>query len=209
MKLPLFEYVNKMLHKRAKWKALNAKTRKFSATLLVCSLYCLIAALTCAVAVVYRVPQVEIFHFLGLSSTFTWVTLTFMALASNAAGVIISRAERYHRLAPAAQKCAKGVLVARLPSLCVASHRSGNARAHRSPSRSQASKDSSGDGESDSGEGDPPASPALSLSLIPYLTFTSLFYKLNNFPLLWRFLFAIGCWCMVFDPLFAEMGWRK
>jgi hypothetical protein len=145
VKLPLFEAVNKILRKKATWEGLNPKTRKLVATLLVCSLYSLITTLACAVAVVYKVPGVEIFQLLGLSSTFAWMGLTFLAVACNAAGAVITRVDNYQRrrFNSTVQKCVKGALVARMPALCVASYRAGNARAHRSPSRSHASKDSS------------------------------------------------------------------
>ena len=208
MKLSLFELVYRMLQKKAKWKALDPKARKWAAGLLVCALYCLIAAMVCVVAIVYKAPKVEIFQTLGLVSVIAWVTLTFMALASNVAGVAISRAERYHRLNPAAQKYAKGLLTARMPALCT-SYRAGNSRARRSPSRSHASKDSSADGESNSGEGDPPALRSLSsLFLRPHLTFLYLFYILISIPFPRRSLFGPGCWCIAYDPLFAERGWR-
>ena len=208
MTLPSFEFISKILRKKAEWKALDPKTRKLSAGLLVCSLYCLIASLACAVAVIYEAPKVEIFQSLGFLSTVVWMTLTFLALASNAAGVVISRAERYHRFNHVVQKCAKGIFSARRPTLCVASCRAGHARARRSLSRSSASKDSSGDGESDSGEGDPPAPPSLSsLPLKPYRTFIRIFYKLNNFPL--RFLYGFGCWRLPFGLSLTGRGWGK
>ena len=210
MTLPLFEFVNKMLIKKAKWKSLDPKTRKLSANLLVCSVYCLIIAMSCVTAVGYGVPNVEIFQLLGLSSVIAWVTLTFLALASNIAGVVVTRAERYHRLNPVVKKCSKGVLVVRMPALCVASYHAGHARARRSTSRSSASKDSSGDGESESGEGDPPAPPLLSsLSLRPHLTFISLFYKQNSFSFPWHFLYSSGCWCLPFDFSPAGKRWGE
>ena len=208
MKLPLFKFACNVLHKKASWKALDPKTRHLCANMLVCSLYCLIAAMMFVAAVIYKAPKVEIFQALGLASVIAWVTLTFMALTSNVAGVAISRAERYYKINPAAQKYVKGLLVARMSALCT-SYRAGNSRARRSPSRPHASKDSSSDGESGSGEGDPPAPPSLpSLLLRPRLTFLYIFCKLNSISFLKRSLFGSGCWRMAFDSLFAEKGWR-
>lgn len=210
MKLPLFELVSQMLSRKATWKMLAPKTRKLSARLLVCGIYCLIASMMCVAAVSYQAPNVEMFQYLGFLSVIAWVTLTFLALTFNVAGVTISRAERYRRLNPAVQKCAKGILVARMPALCVASYRAGNARACRSPSRSHASKDNSGDGEPGSGEGDPPALPVFSsLSSRPRLTFILLFCKLNSFPFPWRFLLCPGCWRMVFSFSLTGRRWEK
>ena len=209
MKLPLFKSIGRTLRKKAKWKALDPKTRKLSANLLVCSIYSLIAALACAVAIVYEAPQIETIRVLGLAATLAWMALTFLALTSNVAGVVLSRVERYHRVNHAVQKSVKRVLVTRVPTLCVASYRAGNSRAHRSPSRSHASSSSSDDGESDSGEGDPPAPPSLSLlSLKPHLTFTCFYCKPNSFSSPWRSLSGPGCWCLSFCLSLAERGWR-
>ena len=211
MTLSLLDFINKMLRKKATWEGLNPKTRKWVARLLVCSLYCLIAALTCAVAVVYEAPKTEVFQFLGLSSVFAWVTLTFLAVASNAAGSVIMRVENYqrHRGNLTEQKYVKRMLFARMPTSCLASYRAGNARARRSPTRSHASKDSSNSGESDSGEGDPPAPPSLpALPLRPHLTFPCLFYKLNSCSFPWCSLFYLGYWCMAFCSTSPGRGWK-
>ena len=208
MTLSLYEFVNKMLRKKAEWKALDPKTRNLSSKLFIWSIRCLVIVLACGIAVVYEAPKVEMFQSLGLLSIMAWVTLTFLAMASNAAGVVISRVERYHKFNYTVQKFTKGILAVRMPALCVASYRAGHARARRSPSRSSASKDSSGDGESDSGEGDPPAPPSLSsLPLRPYRTFIRIFYKLNNFPL--RFLYGFGCWRLPFGLSLAGRRWGK
>lgn len=212
MKLPSFESVGKILGTKASYKALNPKARKWTARFLVCSLYSLIVALACAAAVGHNVPRVEIFQLLGLASVFAWVTLTFLAVASDITGSVISRAERYHKFNPAVQKFTKNVFSTQTSALRVASYRAGNSRARRSPSRSNASKDSSGGGDSDSsgGEGDPPAPISLpALSLRPYLISPHSLYKLNNSSLPWRFLFAPGCRHVTFNPLFTKRGWSK
>jgi hypothetical protein len=212
VKLPLFGFIDKLLRKKATWEGLNPKTRKLVATLLVCGLYSLVATMACAVAVVYKFPKVEIFQILGLSSTFAWMGLTFLAIACNAAGAVMTRVETYqrHRGNLTVQKCVKGMFFTRIPALCVASYRAGNARARRSPVRSHASKDSSSDGESDSGEGDPPAPPYLSsLSFRPHLTFLCIYCKLNSFPFQWRSLFVPDCWYLPFYPSFFGRRWGK
>jgi hypothetical protein len=212
VKLPLFETINKMLRKKATWEGLNSKTRELVATLLVCSLYSLVITMACIVAVVYQVPKVGLFQLLGLSSAFAWIGFTSLAVVSNVAGAVIMRVENYQRqrIDFSAQRHVKGMLFARMPTLCVASYRAGNARARRSPSRSHASKDNSADGESDSGGGDPPEPPSLSsLFLISHQTYTYLLCKLNSFHFPWRSLCGPGCRYLLFNPLFLGRGWRK
>jgi hypothetical protein len=196
-----FGFIRRKLRKKAKWKALNPKTRKLSACLLVCALYSLIFALTCGVAVAYEAPNIEVFQLLGLSATMAFLTLIPMSLVSNFAGVVISRAEHYQKLDSAIQKRMRAPLFSRAR---VASCRAGHARAHRSASRSSASKDSSSDGESD--QGDPPAHL---VSLFPSLNFPCSFYKLNNFLSPWRFLYGPGCWRVPSCSVFRGRGWGK
>jgi hypothetical protein len=202
--LKILKKISKSLWKKAQWKALDPKTRKLSACLLVTALYCLVFALACGVAVRYEAPGIEIFQSLGFCSTMAWLMLTYLSLASNVAGVMISRAERYQRLNPTAQKLMKGLFGTRLSVVC-ASYRAGHTRSSRSHSRSNASKDSSDDGESDSGE--PPALPLP--SVVPSFSFSHTFCKLNRFSSPWRFLSGFGCWRMSLRLLSTGRGWGK
>ena len=201
----------KILRKKAQWKAFDPRTRKLSASLLVSSLYCLILALACGVAALNDVPATEIFQSLSLCSTMAWVMLTLLSLMSNLGGAAISRAERYRRMNPALQKQMKGFSVIRMPVLRIISCRAGHGRAHRSQSHaasSNASKDSSDDGESDPDSQNPPPLP-LPLVVLPSLTFSGSFGKLNNFLSPRRRWYGLGCCLMFFTPLSTGRGWEK
>jgi hypothetical protein len=195
----------KWLRKKAKWKALNPKTRNLCSRLFVCFLCCLVVMLGCEAAVTCEISHFEIFWMLEILTTMAFVTLGFSAMAVNFAGVVISRAERYQRSDPMRQKCMKKLFFSRSITARAASYRAGHARSHRRASRSAfssaASKNSSDDGESDSS--DPPGP---SYSVTPFQTF---YRKPNSFSSLWRFLRGPGCWCMRFCSAHAGRGRGK
>jgi hypothetical protein len=205
--LRLLEKILELLGKKAKWKALNPKTRKLCSRLFVYFLYSLVVMLVCGVAVSSEAPHVEIFQALGLSATMAFITLGFLAISVNLVGVIISRAERYQSSNPIRQKLMKRLFFSRSITVRAVSYRAGHARSHRRASRSAFSnaalKDSS-DGESDSG--DPPARPLPSV-VVPALTFPNSFYEPNSFPSPWRFLRSLGCWRMFFGLPFTGRRW--
>lgn len=200
----LSKKISKLLRKRAKWKALDPKTRNLCERLFVSALYCLAVTLSCVVAVLSEVPHIEIFQMLGLSAAMVFTALVFLSLSVNLAGVIISRAERYQRSNPTQQKRMKNFLFSRSITVRAVSYRAGHVRSHRRASRSafsNAASENSSDGESDSG--DPPGP---SYSVTPFHTF---YRKPNNFTFPWSFLSGPGCWRMLFCPAPAGRGWGE
>jgi hypothetical protein len=197
--------LRKVLRKKAKWKGFNSKTRKLSVSLLLGAVCCLVITLACVFAVRNDLPGTEVFQSLGLFSVISWVTLTALSMISNVGGVMISRIERYQRLNPIVQKHLKGSVFGRLAVSCASSYRAGHTRAYRSRSHSNASKDSSNDGEPDSE--DPPA--LYLFSVVPSLTLFNHFSKQNNFPYPWHCVCSPGCWRLPFAPLFAVRRWGK
>jgi uncharacterized membrane protein (DUF485 family) len=199
----LWKKMSKVLQKKAKWKGFNSKTRRIAVSLLTVAIFCLIFALACVIAVKCEAPAAEIFQPLGLFGAMAWVMLTALSLVSNAAGAMISRAERYRRLHPAMQKSMRGLPVMRLSVACAASYHAGHGRAHRSSSRCasfSATKDSSDDGESDSGD---PAKPLSALT--PFFSLCSS-QKSNSVPASRCFLHGPGCWRMLFSLPLTERG---
>jgi Na+-transporting methylmalonyl-CoA/oxaloacetate decarboxylase gamma subunit len=207
--LRLLEKIFNLLRKKAKWKALNPKTRRLCSRLLVCFLYSLIIMLGCGIAVSYEVPHVEIFQALGLAAVMVFTALGFLAMSVNFVGVVISRAERYQKSNPVRQKYVKRLFFSRSVAVCAASYRAGHARSYRrarsASTHASGDSDSSSDGGSDSG-GDPPGS---SHPVTPSVPFQPLYLKPNIFSSPWRFLRSPGYWRMRFCSVFAGRGWEK
>jgi uncharacterized membrane protein YgcG len=207
--LRLLEKIFNLLRKKAKWKALNPKTRRLCSRLLVCFLYSLVVMLGCGVAVSCEVPHVEIFQALGLAAVMVFTALGFLAISVNCAGAVISRAERYQRLNTTRRKQMKNFFFSRSTPVRAMPYRAGHARSyHRARSASthaSGDSDSSSDGGSDSG-GDPPGS---SYPVTPSVPFLTLCLKPNNFPSPWRFLRSPGCCCMRFNLAPAGRRWGE